>query len=77
MPELTGKDLLRIAEHLGFVLEREHGSHAIMVHPDGRTAVIPLHDKPLGKGLIDSIVKHEFKLEKEEFEEIVEEHAEK
>ena len=76
MPELTGKQLCSIAEHIGFVLEREHGSHAIFSHPDGRTAVIPMHDRPLGKGLIDNIVKHDFKMEKQEFERIVEEHEE-
>ena len=77
MPERTGKQLCSIAEHLGFKKEREHGSHAIYVHPDGRMAVIPMHDRPLGKGLIDAIVKRDFKMEKEEFEEIVEEHLEK
>ena len=73
MPELTGRELSKVVEKLGFVRERIHGDHAIYRHPDGRRVVIPLHDKPLGKGLLDSIVKHQLMMEKEEFERLVEE----
>ncbi len=74
MPELTGVELARIVVKLGFSMERQHGDHAVFKHGDGRTVVIPLHHKPLGKGLLDRIVKHELGMEKEEFERMVEEH---
>ena len=73
-PEITGRDLCRILKKLGFRLLREHGSHAICRHDDGREVVVPLHEKPLGKGLLESIIKRDLKMKKEEFDMLVEGH---
>jgi len=44
MPVLTGKDLARLAQRLGFEFRRQTGSHAIYVRPsDHARVVIPMH----------------------------------
>jgi predicted RNA binding protein YcfA (HicA-like mRNA interferase family) len=36
----------------GFALDRQSGSHAVFIHPDGRRTTVPVHDKrDLGKGI--------------------------
>jgi len=46
MPKLSpirGKDLIRILEKQGFAQIRQRGSHARLVHPDGRKTSVPIH----------------------------------
>lgn len=57
LPILRPKELVRIVERQGFVQDRQSGSHAIFIHPDGRWASIPIHNKPLGKGLLRKILR--------------------
>ena len=41
---MSGKDLARIAQRLGFEFRRQKGSHAIYVRAsDNRRVVIPMH----------------------------------
>lgn len=40
--EVTARDLVRAAKHLGFVLDRQKGSHAVYVRGRDRV-VIPMH----------------------------------
>jgi len=44
LPTATAKDLVRLAERLGFVFRRQRGSHAIYVRQsDQARVVIPMH----------------------------------
>ena len=44
LPSIRARDLARIAEKLGFVLDRQRGSHAVYYRPsDHRRIVIPMH----------------------------------
>jgi predicted RNA binding protein YcfA (HicA-like mRNA interferase family) len=44
LPAVTGKELARVAQRLGFEFRRQTGSHAIYVRPsDQRRVVIPMH----------------------------------
>ena len=44
LPALTGKDVARVAQSLGFAFRRQRGSHAIYVRPaDKARVVIPIH----------------------------------
>jgi predicted RNA binding protein YcfA (HicA-like mRNA interferase family) len=44
LPAVTGKELARVAERLGFEFRRQTGSHAIYVRArDQRRVVIPMH----------------------------------
>lgn len=44
LPAITSKEIVRVAQHLGFEFRRQKGSHAIYVHPgDQRRVVVPMH----------------------------------
>ncbi|HLL45455.1 MAG TPA: type II toxin-antitoxin system HicA family toxin [Longimicrobiaceae bacterium] len=45
LPLLTGRQVLRALERLGFVEKHRKGSHVKMAHPDGRKIVFPFHDE--------------------------------
>lgn len=45
LPLLSGRQVLHALERLGFVEVHRRGSHAKMVHPDGRIIVFPYHDE--------------------------------
>ena len=64
----TPKETLAKFKKLGFVEDRQRGSHKILYHPETKTrAVIPFHIKELLKGTFASILR-ESKITKEEFE---------
>ena len=42
----------------GFALDRQSGSHAVFIHPDGRRTTVPIHGKrDLGKGILHQIMR--------------------
>jgi len=52
LPSLGSRELISILKKKGFILERQSGSHAVFIHPDGRRTTIPIHGKrDIGKGL--------------------------
>ncbi|MBI4151221.1 type II toxin-antitoxin system HicA family toxin [Candidatus Woesearchaeota archaeon] len=71
MPRLipvSGKEMCRILERLGFFRARQRGSHVWHEHPDGRCVSVPVHsNRPLGKGLIIAILE-EAKISREDYE---------
>ena len=42
--KISGKDLLKVFQSLGFELVRQRGSHVFLRHPDGRRLTIPVYD---------------------------------
>jgi predicted RNA binding protein YcfA (HicA-like mRNA interferase family) len=42
--KISGKELLKVFQRLGFQLVRQRGSHAFLRHPDGRRLTIPVYD---------------------------------
>ena len=72
LPLLNAQELSRILKKLGFDLKRQEGSHMFFSHPDGRTTVVPNHGREdIDRGLLNKIVKHDLKMEREEFLEFV------
>ena len=71
MPKLTtisGKELCKILERLGFEKIYGKGSHVRFRHSDGRRTVVPVHgNEKLGKGLLLEILK-QTRIDKEEYE---------
>ncbi|HLC60284.1 MAG TPA: type II toxin-antitoxin system HicA family toxin [Candidatus Nanoarchaeia archaeon] len=68
LPLLTAKELAKVLEKLGFEFKRQEGSHMFFEHVDGRTTVIPNHpSEEIDRGLLNKIVKHDLKLERDEF----------
>ena len=43
MPSATAREFQRAAAALGFVRQRQTGSHERWTHADGRSVTIPLH----------------------------------
>lgn len=71
LPRLSGKELGRIVEKLGFVYSHTTGSHLVYKHPDGRRATIPHHaGEEIGTGLLNKIMKKDLGLTREEFLEL-------
>ncbi|MFH1178285.1 MAG: type II toxin-antitoxin system HicA family toxin [bacterium] len=60
MPKLsarTGKQVARILQAHGFVLDHITGSHHIFVHENGKRISIPVHNRDLPKGTLHEILK--------------------
>ncbi len=67
LPTATAKDLVRIAERLGFVFRRQRGSHAIYVrHSDQARVVIPMHTGEVKRKTLRAIIQ-DLKISAEEF----------
>lgn len=67
LPLLSGLELCKILNKLGFEEIRQKGSHKYLKHPDGRAAVVPIHSKrDIGKGLLRKILR-EIEIDREEF----------
>jgi predicted RNA binding protein YcfA (HicA-like mRNA interferase family) len=50
--------VISILKRRGFALDRQSGSHAVFIHPDGRRTTVPIHGKrDLGKGILRQIMK--------------------
>ena len=67
LPTATAKDLVRVAERLGFVFRCQRGSHAIYVREsDGARIVIPMHKGELKRKTLRAIIQ-DLKITVEEF----------
>ena len=66
-PTATAKDLVRVAERLGFVFRRQRGSHAIYVRQsDQARVVIPMHRGEIKRKTLRAIIE-DLKISVEEF----------
>jgi len=55
--QITGRELVAILRRHGFDVDRQSGSHVILIHTDGRRVTVPVHTgRTLGKGLLRSIM---------------------
>lgn len=67
LPAVTAKELVRVAERLGFAFRRQRGSHAIYVRAnDQARVVIPMHSGDLKPKTLRSIIQ-DLKITVEEF----------
>ncbi len=58
--DLDGPELVRALVRTGFVVERQSGSHAVLIHRDdpAREVVIPIHPgRPLATGTLANILR--------------------
>ena len=57
LPAVRPSDLARIAQRIGFVLDRQKGSHAIFFRAaDGKRIVIPMHSRDLKPGTLHGLL---------------------
>lgn len=72
LPDISGKDLLKLLLAMGFVLLRTKGSHHRLRHPDGRVVTVPVHGKDsISKGLLRKIIRDDLELTVDEFLEMI------
>ncbi len=68
LPLLTPRDMAKILAKLGFSCRSQSGSHQFWENRDGRTTLIPNHPgEMIDRGLLNKIVKHDLRMEREEF----------
>ena len=70
LPRISGKELCKVLEKLGFEKIFGKGSHVRFKHADGRRTVVPVHgNEDLGPGLLTAILK-QIKLSRGDFEKL-------
>jgi len=58
LPSLTGKQVVSLLKKVGFIVERQRGSHVFLKHDDGRATVVPIHTgETIGPGLLSKILR--------------------
>ena len=68
LPLRDAKEVSKILQKMGFVLDRQHGSHMFFKHPDGRTTTIPSHGgEEIDRGLLNKIIRKDIQIERDEF----------
>ena len=69
---VSGREMCKILEMIGFQKVHQVGSHARYAHPDGRKTVVPVHgNEELSTGLIKEILKQS-RISRDEYEELME-----
>lgn len=69
LPTLTGKELGKLIEKMGFKFSHQTGSHIVYKNQDGRRTTIPCHTgEEIGPGLLNKIIKKDLQITREEFE---------
>jgi predicted RNA binding protein YcfA (HicA-like mRNA interferase family) len=57
LPTLRPREVIGALKKIGFAERRQSGSHLILVHPDGRRVVIPIHANDLPRETMHAIIK--------------------
>ncbi len=71
LPSLTGQEMIRVLKKQGFTVARIKGSHHILIHPDGRRTVVPVHSgETIGSGLVSQILR-DCQITKDEFKDML------
>ena len=55
LPRISGRELIKVLEKIGFSPTRTRGSHVILKDANGRMVVVPL-DNEIGPGLLNAIL---------------------
>lgn len=69
LPALNAKKIIKAFKKLGFVEDRQKGSHLILINPTtNRKTVVPIHSgKTIKKPLLKSIIEEDAGITIEEF----------
>jgi len=68
LPAITGKDLIKFLESIGFKVIRMKGSHVRLKNEEGKAITVPLHgSETLPKGLLRKIIREDLEISLEEF----------
>ena len=68
---VDAETVIKALAKIGFQPVRQHGSHLVMKHPDGRITVVPVHKgEDLGGGILRKIA-NDAKITREELMQIL------
>lgn len=68
MPIVTGKEMIKFLNKLGFSTIRINGSHHRMKSKDGRITTIPVHaNRTLPRGLLRKIIRDDLEITLNDF----------
>ncbi len=71
LPSVTGNQIIKALQKIGFAVARVKGSHHILIHSDGRRTVVPVHSsEDIGTGLLSQILK-DCQITRDEFKEFL------
>jgi len=57
LPSIRPEEVARVARRLGFIRDRQKGSHAVFLrHSDRRRVVIVMHRRELKRGTLRSLI---------------------
>jgi len=71
LPILTGLEVIKILEKVGFKIVRQKGSYVFLKHQDNRTTIIPVHKgKDVDRSLLRKILR-DTKISPDEFKNIL------
>ena len=56
-PAVKPKDIVKRLTQFGFKITRQTGSHARLIHPDGRATTVAMHNRDLPKGTLRAILR--------------------
>ena len=71
LPILTGLELIKKLEKVGFKTIRQKGSHVFLKHQDNRTTIIPVHKgKDVDRSLLRKVLR-DTKISPNEFKDIL------
>ncbi len=57
LPVLSGREVIKSLNKIGFEVVRQKGSHIYLRHADGRTTTVPIHKgRDLDRGLLRKII---------------------
>lgn len=65
LPIVNGKELVKILSKIGYIFDRQKGSHMIMIKNDKRSIPVPNH-KPVSYRTVEMIIK-QAEITKEDF----------
>lgn len=72
LPVISGKNLIKILEKLGFEVVRIKGSHYRLKHSDGRLTTVPVHgNDDIPKGLLHKIIREDLQISLQDFEKLL------
>lgn len=67
---ISGREMCKLLEKLGFQKIHQVGSHIRYIHPDGRKTVVAVHaNEDLGIGVLKEIL-NQAKISREEYEKL-------
>lgn len=69
LPALKSKDVIRVLKRLGFIEDRQKGSHLVLYNPQSKKrTVVPIHPgRDIKKPLLLAIIEKDAGLSVEEF----------